>query len=233
MGGPLHELTFHYVPDVSVVVAQLLATHTPTPTPTYSNYEGLTPTLAAALRTTLAAEEEVLWWHHPPFWRIALFSCSFTILMFTNMPWVLWAGSPWLRHYTFHLTVISVLGLCVGVAIAWLEALQCRVVYAVTTQSVNVFHVHSNTLLMFPRDQLRSVGRWVEGAHSSTGALSFVFRCDSLSAQCLATERRGVFFGTYHVKPRPEAMWRVPVQQPKHVREVLGRVSTQELAVVE
>lgn len=55
--------------------------------------------------------------------------------------------------------------------------------YFVTSHALSVYYVHSGVALSFPLAQLKSVGVWPEGGQS--GSLTFLFRCDSNSAQCI------------------------------------------------
>ena len=77
-------------------------------------------------------------------------------------------------------------------------------------QALSVYYIHYNTVLSFPLTELKSVGVWVEG--SKRGSMTFMFRCQGESAQCLAVQKHLGMLATPHVQALKETIWNLKIQ---------------------
>eukprot|EP00906_Rhabdomonas_costata_P001479 RCo002465 len=232
--GPLLQLTFHYVENVWHVENLVWDEDTARGSKGRPPPEGssaapdllgrLPPVIAERVRPTLQPGEHVLWAEKPAVWRIALFSCSLTVLTLTNLQWLLWAWG--MRHMTSMFVGISVVGLVMSLLVGWMEWMQCNVAYIITDRAFSVFYMSRLMLLSFPFGQLASVGIWIE--RSCSGSVSFTFRCNEHSERCLSAEREMGRFLTYHIRRLPEDHWCVPLKSPpQFVQRVLSTGGTE------
>eukprot|EP00667_Euglena_gracilis_P015040 EG_transcript_15629 len=209
-GGPLHELCYHHVNGVEALERlvydeanrlRLLEAGACLPEQSAAPAT-LPPAVAAQVQALLQPGERLLWCQQPLPFQVASFSMPLLVLLISCIPWIFWLDTGYGLDYGLMVEVVSIVGIVGSILLAVWECFQCRVVYFVTSHALSVYYVHSGVALSFPLAQLKSVGVWPEGGQS--GSLTFLFRCDSNSAQCIQAQRRVGALATRHIRPVAE-----------------------------
>eukprot|EP00668_Euglena_longa_P017588 GGOE01022007.1.p1 GENE.GGOE01022007.1~~GGOE01022007.1.p1 ORF type:complete len:438 (+),score=112.08 GGOE01022007.1:1144-2457(+) len=230
-GGPLHELCYHHVNGVDglerlvyqeVTRHRLLQSGACLPSEPPVAPASLPPPVVARIQALLQPGEHLLWCQRPLPFQVASFSIPLLLLLVSCIPWLFWVDVDDGLGYNLVLEAASITGIVCSILLAVWECFQCRVVYFLTSHALSVYYVHSGIALSFPLAQLKSVGVWPEGGQS--GSLTFLFRCDSVSALCLQVQRRVGPLATRHVRPVAENVWFLRIKDgPRLLERVIGR----------
>eukprot|EP01012_Entosiphon_sulcatum_P057158 TRINITY_DN80891_c0_g1_i1.p1 TRINITY_DN80891_c0_g1~~TRINITY_DN80891_c0_g1_i1.p1 ORF type:complete len:446 (+),score=53.87 TRINITY_DN80891_c0_g1_i1:115-1452(+) len=225
----LQSISFHYVPSVRIVERLVLAfmdgpAAVRREAPSEVAIDSiLPPAVADAVMSALRPNERVLYCHSPAPWRIALFSFSLAVFLFTNVPW-LWTG--YFTNGKQYALLFSFFGLIIATIGAVFELKHCKVVYFITSQRLGVLYQRTGALFSVPLGQLRAVWALREGT-AGAGQIGFSFQTDELTEGSLANERRTAgACATYHLRHSNDAAWQLTVRDAHSFQlEVLARLA--------